>query len=147
MLNQQKTSIFLIKEIKWEISPKQNKRSLKKKESQKKSLKQQPQQQQQEKMAEKKLALKYKYEDLFQLDIPNLMLNIWCYSDEHGLGCSLCTTYKKYCINALKKKWDTKKSKNVADIIQKLKKRDQKWFNLSRVSSADRYILLELIKK
>ena len=54
MLNQQKTSIFLIKKIKWEISPKQNKRSLKKKESQKKSLKQQPQQQQQEKMAEKK---------------------------------------------------------------------------------------------
>ena len=31
MLNKQKTSIFLIKKIKWEISPKQNKRSLKKK--------------------------------------------------------------------------------------------------------------------
>ena len=30
MLNKQKTSIFLIKKIKWEISPKQNKRSLKK---------------------------------------------------------------------------------------------------------------------
>ena len=36
MLNKQKTSIFLIKKIKWEISPKQNKRSLGKKESQKK---------------------------------------------------------------------------------------------------------------
>ena len=36
MLNQQKTSIFLIKKIKWEISPKQNKRSLGKKESQNK---------------------------------------------------------------------------------------------------------------
>ena len=28
-------------------------------------------------MAQKKLELKYKYEDLFQLDIPNLMLNVW----------------------------------------------------------------------
>ena len=35
MLNKQKTSIFLIKKIKWEISPKQNKRSLGKKKSQK----------------------------------------------------------------------------------------------------------------
>ena len=113
MLNKQKTSIFLIKKIKWEISPKQNKRSPKKKESQKKSLKQQPQQQQQEKMAEKKLALKYKYEDLFQLDIPNLMLNIWCYSDEHGVGCSIWTTYKKYCINALKKNGTPKNLKTL----------------------------------
>ena len=36
MLNKQKTSIFLIKKIKWEICPKQNKRSLGRKESQKK---------------------------------------------------------------------------------------------------------------
>ena len=38
MLNKQKTSIFLIKKIKWEISPKQNKRSLKKKRKSKKKL-------------------------------------------------------------------------------------------------------------
>ena len=34
------------------------------------------------------------------------MLNAWCYSDEHGVGCNICTTYKSYCIKALKKKWD-----------------------------------------
>ena len=118
MLNQQKTSIFLIKKIKWEISPKQNKRSLKKKESQKKSLKQQPQQQQQEKMAEKKLALKYKYEDLFQLDIPNLMLNIWSYSNEHGVGCNICTTYKSYCMKALKKNGTTKNLKTLMKLFK-----------------------------
>ena len=36
MLNKQKTSTFLIKKIKWEISPKQNKRSLQKKKVKKK---------------------------------------------------------------------------------------------------------------
>ena len=36
MLNKQKTSTFLIKKIKWEIYPKQNKRSLKKKKVKKK---------------------------------------------------------------------------------------------------------------
>ena len=104
MLNKQKTSIFLIKKIKWEISPKQNKRSLGKKKV-KKSFKTTATTATTAttKMAQKKLELKYKYEDLFQLDIPNLMLNIWCYSDEHEVGCNICTTYKSYCVKALKK--------------------------------------------
>ena len=77
------------------------------------------------------------------------MLNVWCYSDEHGVGCNICTTYKSYCIKALKKKMGqrTKTFKNVDEIIQKLKKRDTKWCNLSRISSADRHILLNWIKK
>ena len=41
----------------------------------------------------------------------------------------------------------TKTFKNVDEIIQKLKKRDTKWCNLSRISSADRHILLNWIKK
>ena len=77
------------------------------------------------KIAQKKLELKYKYEDLFQLDIPNLMLNIWCYSDEHGVGCNICTAYKSYCVKALKTKWDNEQFKNVDEIIQKLKKETQ----------------------
>ena len=76
-------------------------------------------------MTQKKLELKYKYEDLFQLDVPNLMLNIWCYSDKHGVGCNICTTYKSYCVKALKKKWDNEQFKNVDEIIQKPKKETQ----------------------
>ena len=50
-----------------------------------------------------KMALKFKYEDFLKQDIPNLMINIWSYSEEHGMGCTICTKYKKMCINALKK--------------------------------------------
>lgn len=59
--------------------------------------------------------LKFKFEDFLTEDIPNLMINIWCYSDDHGVGCTMCTTYKKMCIDALKKNY-----KNVDYIIQKL---------------------------
>ena len=49
------------------------------------------------------MILKFKYEDFLEDDILNLMINIWYYSDEHGVGCKICTTYKKMCIDALKK--------------------------------------------
>ena len=93
------------------------------------------------------MTLKFKYEDFLMEDIPNLMINIWSYSDDHGVGCIVCTTYKKFCIDALKKKWDNKKYKDVNEIIQKLKKRDKNWFNLSKLSSVDRHFLYYLIEK
>ena len=61
------------------------------------------------------MILKFKYKDFLEDDILNLMINIWYYSDEHGVGCKICTTYKKMCIDALKKNY-----KNVDYIIQKL---------------------------
>ena len=49
------------------------------------------------------MTLKFKYEDFLMEDIPNLMINIWSYSDDHGVWCIVCTTYKIFCIDALKK--------------------------------------------
>ena len=60
-------------------------------------------------MAFKKMALKFKYEDFLMEDIPNLMINIWSYLDDHGVGCTMCTTYKKFCIDALKKRMGQRK--------------------------------------
>ena len=76
--------------------------------------------QNQEKMSStEQKSLKFRYEDFVMEDIPNLMINIWSYSDEHGTGCDICTTYKKMCIQALKKmerfiqrrKWSNTKTK------------------------------------
>ena len=50
------------------------------------------------------------------------------------------------CIDALKKKWqDDFIDINVA--IQKLKKRDSHWCNVSKISSADRNVLFYFIRK
>ena len=64
--------------------------------------KKQQQQQQQQKKAQK-IQLKLKYEDFLQEDIPNLMNNVWSYSDKYGTGCTICPRYKKICIDAFKK--------------------------------------------
>ena len=69
-------------------------------------------------MTQKKLELKYKYEDLLQLDIPNLMFNVWLYSDEHGLGCNIYTTYKSYCIKVLKKSGTTNNLKTSTKLFK-----------------------------
>ena len=58
-------------------------------------------------------SLKFRYEDFVMEDIPNLMMNIWSYSDEHGTGCDICTTYKK--------KWSDS-YKDLNEVIQKPKK-------------------------
>ena len=94
----------------------------------------------------RKMVLKFKYEDFLNNDIPNLMINISSYSDDHGVGCNICTTYKRFCIAALKKKWQPE-FKNVDEIIQKLKKRDIKWCTLSKISSAEGHLLMYVIEK
>ena len=69
------------------------------------------------------MTLKFKYEDFLMEDIPNLMINIWSYSDDHGVWCIVCTTYKKFCIDALKKKNGTTKSiKTLTKLYKNLKK-------------------------
>ena len=61
--------------------------------------------QNQEKMpSTEQKSLKFRYEDFVMEDIPNLMINIWSYLDEHGTGCNICTMYKKMCVQALKNK-------------------------------------------
>ena len=94
----------------------------------------------------RKMVLKFKYEDFLNNDIPNLMINIWSYSDDHGVVCNICTTYKKVLHRSIKKKWQPE-LKNVDEIIQKLKKRDTKWCNLSKISSAEGHLLMYVIEK
>ena len=47
--------------------------------------------------------LKFTYEDFKNQDVANLMKNIWSYSSVQGKGCKICTTYRNWCIKALKK--------------------------------------------
>ena len=75
--------------------------------------------------------LKFRYEDFLMDDIPNLMINIWSYSDHHGTGCTTCTEYKKMCIDTLKKKWEPYYI-DINIVIQRLSKRDTRWCDLSK---------------
>ena len=44
----------------------------------------------------RKMVLKFKHEDFLNDDIPNLMINIWCCSDEQGLGAPFAPDIKNF---------------------------------------------------
>ena len=77
-------------------------------------------------MTNSQIEQKFKYEDFDKLDIANLIVNIWHYSDRSHRNCVVCTNYKNWCITALKEKWKDWYV-NVEFVIQKLCKRDKVW--------------------
>ena len=111
-----------------------------------KKQQQQQQQQQQQKMAsiQQKYVptLKFKLENFEELDIPDLMINIWCHS-EINKSCPILKQYKDWCITALKKKW-IKEYIDFDFVVEKLSQRDK---NFIRISSADRMVLMTVIGK
>ena len=55
-------------------------------------------------MESSKVELRFKYEDFDEIDIADLMANIWHYSDMHQEKyCVICSIYRNWCIIALKK--------------------------------------------
>ena len=74
-----------------------------------KKQQQQQQQQQQQKIAsiQQKYVptLKFKFEDFEELDVPDFMINFWCYS-ENNENCPILKQYNDWSIAALKKKVD-----------------------------------------
>ena len=56
-------------------------------------------------MANSKVELRFKYKDFDEMDIANLMVNICHYSNlNQEKYCVICSTYRNWCITALKKK-------------------------------------------
>ena len=89
--------------------------------------------------------LKFTYEDFKNQDVANLMKNIWSYSSVHGKGCKICTTYRNWCIKALKK-WH-ELYVDVDCVVEKLYKQDAKWCNIANLSSNNSLFLYSVISK
>ena len=47
--------------------------------------------------------LKFSLNSFRQLDLPNLLINVWDYVDKPN--CPICKQYQKWCISAAKEKW------------------------------------------
>ena len=46
--------------------------------------------------------LKFSLNSFRQLDLPNLLINVWDYGDKPN--CPICKQYQKWCISAAKEK-------------------------------------------
>ena len=78
----------------------------------------------------------FKQEDFEELNIANLMVNIWHYSImcENEKYRVVCAKYKKWCITALKKKWKDRYI-NISYIVRKLCQRDLRLADFSKITA------------
>ena len=93
--------------------------------------------------------LKFNLDSFRELDAPNLIINVWSYSDyinnKHE-NCEVCKTYRQYSLKALKEKWREEWG-CFNYITSKISKNDRYFIDVSKYSSADRYFILEFLKK
>ena len=97
---------------------------------------------------EKKMALKFNIEDFLELDTPDLLINIWSYSNclnEKGYD-KICDIYRKYCIIIVKGRW-RKGWGNFNEIMSDIKNNYGDFIDLSQYSSANKHKIIRDLTK
>ena len=91
---------------------------------------------------------KFNFESFKELDAPDLIINVWSYSDHLKTfsNCRTCKTYCNYCIEILRKRWEPEWG-NFNKIISKLLKNDRNFINISKYSSENRHLIIDFLKK
>ena len=81
--------------------------------------------------------LKFSLDSFHELDLPELLINVWCYADyinNKDETCNICETYMEYCVIAAKEKW----SEFYIDfdfVINNLKKHNANWVDFTKFST------------
>ena len=88
--------------------------------------------------------MNFKFDDFKTMDIPNLMINIWGYSEsiKKKKECAVCEKYRHWCIKALHEKWLSIYI-DINFVIYKLITMDEKWFDCSKASSANSFFYIK----
>ena len=88
--------------------------------------------------------LKFSLNSFRQLDLPNLLINIWDYADRPDDP--ICKQYQKWCITAAKEQWqDT--FIDFDFVITALKKQNRNWYDFGKISSDERNKICIIISK
>ena len=81
--------------------------------------------------------LKFSLNSFRELDLLELLINVWCYADHVNNKdeiCNICETYMEYCVIAAIEKW----SEFYIDfdlVINNSKKHNANWVNFSKFST------------
>ena len=87
--------------------------------------------------------LKFSERDFQELDLPNLLLNIWGYADARAKKCNVCKQYEIRCVEAAQEKW--KPQYLDFEYVIKNLRHQNKFYNFGRISLADRNVIYKLI--
>ena len=88
--------------------------------------------------------LKFSLNSFRQLDLLNLLINVWDYADKPN--CPICKQYQQWCISAAKEKWQDSYIE-FDFVINCLKKQNKNWLDLGKISSAHRNQIYVVISK
>ena len=80
------------------------------------------------------------------LDIPDLLRNIWEYSDDYYKNCVICDQYKKWCVEIARSKWQPY-FKTFSFAISQIQIQNKNFFDFGKICSADKNYIYQVIRK
>ena len=89
--------------------------------------------------------MKFSKSDFLNLDLPDLLLNIWCYAADY-LNDQIINQYCKWCAEAAEEQWQPD-FLDFQYVIQDLKNKNKKFYNFGRICLADKNVIYRLITK
>ena len=101
---------------------------------------------------QKKMALKFNLEDFKELDTPNLLKNIWEYSEclkdeKYKNSFYIYETYRKYCIYIARRRWRKVHIAFFNKLIINITNNNKNFIDLSQYSSFDLQHLMSDLEK
>ena len=88
--------------------------------------------------------MKFSKSDFAELDLPNLLINVWSYADY--MNDSVINQYQKWCVELAKERWQPQYL-DFEYVIKNLKEKNKNFYNFGRVCSADREVIFRIINK
>ena len=92
--------------------------------------------------------LKYSKKDFVECDFPDNILNLWSYHvlKEYYKKCVMCQTYSKSIVDISKDQWLPKHG-DFEFVIDKIIQNDKSFYDFSKMSTSDRWTVLDILKK
>ena len=80
------------------------------------------------------------------LDIPDLLINVWEYNDDDHKNCAICDHYEKWCVEIARSKWQPY-FKAFSFVIAQIQIKNKNFFDFGNISSADKNYIYQVIWK
>ena len=80
------------------------------------------------------------------MDIPDLLIIIWGYNDDHHKNCAICDQYEKWCVEIARSKWQPY-LKAFSFVIGQIQIQNKNFFDFGNISSADKNYIYQVIWK
>ena len=90
------------------------------------------------------LKMKFLKSDFAELNLPNLLINIWYYADY--MIDPIINQYQKWCVELAKERWQAQ-FPDFEYVIKNLNEKNKNFYNFGRICSADRKVIYRTIHK